>query len=362
MASRSIPRTFLHLSLFGLSFGVISACLRPDFSTDRVLQAKWDQFLAERDEYDAVFIGSSRVYRAFWPKAFNESLPPELQLRVFNFGVGSMRPHELTYHLDRLIESRPRRLKLVLVELMDWTPTVLPEMAEHPRTVAWHTPQGTWRALQTEWLSQPGWLDLISAASQHVRMAAIRATGYGSGSLWWNGRDRDRAAHYQAVMKHADGYVAFDQELGDSFRRRRAVFLEQNLPIFREQVARIDQVNRQPGRLDQFNLPAQLAQQRMLQQAGLDVVYVIPNLRWGTPDLNELTRRQLLEQVWSFNHVADFPELYDETRYFDRGHLNRAGASRFSQLLAERYELWCRDERRRRIESTERSSSAEDAR
>lgn len=333
-------RTAGYTVLFTVSFAAVSMAIRPDFSTDRILQAKWDHWNRSGHQYDAVFFGSSRIYRAFDPREFTAALPSDEQIRIFNFSVGSMRPCELSYQVQRLLQHQPSRLRVVFIELMDWHPAILSEMKEHQRTVDWHTPTAAWRAIGTELPYVHSWQEGLALWNQHLKLCLQKLMGFGTGPVWWKGRDLQRAKRLESVMAFADGFVAFDQESAAVYGRRRREFLVKNRPVFRRQVAKIDSVNQQAGLLDRFDLISQTALDRMLHESGLEVIYVIPNLRWGTPDLNELARQRILKNIWSFNHVEMFPELYDEQNHFDRGHLNRAGAKCFSRRLAERYLVW----------------------
>lgn len=326
--------------LFLLAFTTVTRLVSPGFTEDRVLQAKRDHLDQHLDGYDAIFLGSSRVYRAFSPPQMNAHLEPEQRLSIFNYAVGSMRPHELNGVLDDLLRRRPKRLKLVFIELMDWNPTILEGMQDHDRTVRWHSLSETWRALQTIGKSDQEVADKFEAANVNVVAMLKHYTNYGEGVRWFVGRNRVRAARLEAVMAYADGFAAFDQETASFYAERRREFLERDLDIFREQILRIDEINHESAELTHFNVSSIEAQQQELERAGIEVVYVIPNLRWGTPDLNQLGTDGIVKQLWTFNHPSRFPELYIEEHYFDRGHLNRRGSEEFSRVLAERYVRW----------------------
>lgn len=335
-----------HTALFCGAFWVVSGWFSPDFTEDRQLQAKRVHFSDHAAEYDAVFLGSSRIYRAFSSPVFNEHLPADNGLRVFNLAVGMMRPHELNATLEWVVSQPGAAPRVVFIELMDWSPVLHPGMENHDRTIAWNHLLETFSAYRTAWRQEAD-----SSEDRRERWRVINActvaclkhyTGFGQGVRWWRGRNLDAEAHLVKVMAYADGFVAFDQETGQSYQQRRTEFLERDLPIFHRQIAQIDQTNAQPGDLQHFNLQAQLQQQAWLERRGITVIYVLPNLRWGTPDLNQLRDRNLLHQVWTFNHPSSFPTLYAQEHYFDRGHLNRRGAEEFSRLMAERYLAWQR--------------------
>ena len=314
---------------------------RPGFTADRNMQAKRDHLEKTLTEYDAIFFGSSRVYRAFSPPQFNTHLAPNDQLKIFNYGVGSVRPHELDGLLRWVVRNRDERLKLVFVELMDWNPTILKDMSDSDRTIAWHDGRGTFRALETIWYADLSTQEKLAAANENVLGMLKHYTNYGGGSRWFAGRNKARATRLETVMAYADGFAAFDQETASVYAARRRQFFEENLEIFHEQVAMIDgPVDVERDTLESFNVPALVAQQKWLRSNGIEVVYVVPNLRWATPEFSRLQSEGHIEHLWEFNSPSRYPELYVEEHYFDRGHLNRAGANEFSRCLAERYSAW----------------------
>lgn len=332
-----------NLALAILAFWGTSSLFRPSFTDDRILQAKLDYFQAHKDEYDSVFLGSSRIYRAFDPRAFTRTLPSTNgDHRSFNFGIGSMRPHELNSVLRRLLALKPKRLKYVFVELMDWHPTVLDGMQGHERSIAWHDLSETASALSTTWNAEVPWTERLAAWNADLADLARHYGNVGQGVRWWRGRplSAERQAYLQKLMASADGFVALDQEVSPYYAGRRETFLNRYRDLFLQQITEIPATNARPGSLAHLNVDAYLNQQAYVRDHGMQPIYVIPNLRWGTPDLNELDGP--LENFMSFNHPGRYPELYDERNYFDRGHLTQSGATEFSRELAEAFHAWLR--------------------
>lgn len=74
-------------------------------------------FAAHKDEFDALFIGSSRIYFQISPAIFDrvmrESGSPT---HSFNFGIGGMYLPESAYLLEQLLNTKPRNLRWVFIE------------------------------------------------------------------------------------------------------------------------------------------------------------------------------------------------------------------------------------------------------
>ena len=71
-------------------------------------------FARHKDEYDAVFVGSSRVYRQIAPGVFDRQVAASTgrAMRSFNLGAPSMFLPESLYVIDRILAQRPRAAAL----------------------------------------------------------------------------------------------------------------------------------------------------------------------------------------------------------------------------------------------------------
>ncbi len=338
-------RCALNLAMFVLGFAVVARVLAPAGSTDPGLQAKLEHFRRHMDDYDLVFFGSSRIHRAFDPRVFGRVLAARgREIRAVNFGVGAMRPHELNAVLRRLLAMRPARLRWVLIELMDWEPTILENMTRHPRTTDWHDLSETWSACRTVWLAdlsdkeQPH-RERLARWRTHLSQLAVKQTNWGQGPRRiqeWLGRNRPQS-RLQQLIARGDGFVAIDDETGPRYRFRRREFLTKYFDTFHRQIRDLPAEQKMPATLAHFNVAATLQQQAAIRAAGAEPIYVVPNLRWGTPVLHRLARDGVISNFIALNDPLSLPALYTAEHYFDQGHLNRRGAWLFSVELAGRF-------------------------
>lgn len=318
---------------FAVGFAVISIGLRPAYTDGWLLTAKQRHVENAVDQYDAVFVGSSRIYRAFDPLLF-EQLTREQghAIKVYNFGIPGLRPHEMQVVLDDLVAAKPQRLKYVFIEVMEWYPPILNDLKNGDRTVNWHTLSNSLSAIQTVWLQPISDAEKWDQTLCHSSHWLSRLANYGRGlqritQLVW-------LAEQTETMNRQNGHVSTDQERGRYFDRRRTTFLKKYRDISLKQISEIDATNAQAGSLDTFSLDALLEQRRKLLDAGLVPVYVLPNVRWGTPNLHLLQSEGHLDKMLIFNQRSKYPGLYVEEHYFDRGHLNGKGAEIFTKLMA----------------------------
>src|SRR5262245_19965519 len=82
-----------------VSFGIVAIGLRQlvPWPEEYGLRAKYDWYRDHKDEFDGVFIGSSRVFRGFDPLVVDGELATRgVPARTFNLGVGGM----VTFEMD----------------------------------------------------------------------------------------------------------------------------------------------------------------------------------------------------------------------------------------------------------------------
>ena len=335
-SSSSITHVARNGLCFAIGFWLISTMFRPAYSDGWLLTAKQRHVKESIHDYDAVFIGSSRVYRAFDPIQFETLMSDRgLRLKTYNFGVPGLRPHEMQILLDEIVAAKSARLKYVLIEVMDWYPPILDDLRKSDRTVHWHTLSNTWSAMQTVWQQETPVSTKAEQLLEHADRWLKRATNYGRGLqriAQWNSLPAQTA-----TLDRQNGFVSTDQERGAYYDRRRASFLKDYRDISLKQIEEIDAKNRKSGSLKSFPLATLLEQQATLKAAGLIPIYVLPNVRWGTPDLHLLKSQGHVDAMLIFNLRAKYPELYVEEHYFDRGHLNAKGARHFTRLLADEF-------------------------
>lgn len=75
--------------------------------------AKYDFFKKHKDEFDTVFIGSSRFYRHLDPELFDQLTAKH----TFNFGVPSCFPPRSNSVFDEIIKLKPAKLENIIFEL-----------------------------------------------------------------------------------------------------------------------------------------------------------------------------------------------------------------------------------------------------
>ena len=96
-------------------------------------------FRQHQDDFDTVFIGSSRIHHQVSPAIFDRAMRQAgLPTRTFNFGINGMSPQENGYLLERLLGAKPRHLRWVFIELDELQTKRIPEAEGTRRSLYWH--------------------------------------------------------------------------------------------------------------------------------------------------------------------------------------------------------------------------------
>ena len=329
-----------------VSFGLVSGFVRsltpgPEFvaSTPKL------EYLAEHvDEYDAVFLGSSRVYRHFVPSVIDRRLE-ELgePLRTFNLGTPGAGSFEVDELLRRVLALEGARFRFVFIEPTEWSPTIFKENRETERTVAWHTFTGTRKALEATWRRNADLKERLELGFMHVRLFGWRLSSLGQGRrilrpfLGYSPKQPISAAD---VNKTA-GYWPLEFEKTEAFAARRRKLL-QDRESFDIKISRLPHGGALSGAGSGRNTDLIKEQVRVVREAGAEPVYVIPPGTVGTRLFYSQRKFGQLEVLLAFNDPTKFPTYYDYEHFFDRNHLNSKAAKVFSRIFADDFVSWLR--------------------
>lgn len=282
------------------------------------------QYLAEnRQQFDTLFVGSSRVFHQIDPQQFDAEVAAlGGRTRSLNLGYSGMWPPESFFFLRQILALRPPRLRWVFLELMQINLHRETRDAETLRTAYWHDWRHTLLA-ERDILASP------RPAAEKRRLAVEDAViflrwnvGLGRGSEWL--RERLLPGKPARTPRW----------------RARAGFLPENdrqisaagLPDFLARVAGL--------RLAPPATPVSAHYYEALQalvaevrRAGAQPIFLI------TPSLGgeDLTGLPAGVPVFAFTDPAKYPTLYEPDRHYDEWHLNEWGAAELTSLLAQRF-------------------------
>ncbi len=301
------------------------------------IRAQVEAFLAEKDDVDAVFIGSSRVQRGVSPRVVDEKLStPEREFRSFNLGIAGMRSFEADWLVRRILDAEPARLRFVVIEAPDWKPEHVPQHDFTERYVDWHDARATWLVLRAIWKFNGPWYTKLELSWRNLRFFAMRSVNYATKDRLMARADPawDRLVAGRGRLR---GYQPLDEDTPRVGRRRRR-FLE-NLDWFEKSVADIRAFAEKgqlaiPGAFQTYDLASIEEQVERVREAGATPVYfAAPGLARG-PDFSALQRDGVIEHLIDLRDPSEHPDLFAPENRFDREHMNEEGARLMSERIA----------------------------
>lgn len=299
------------------------------------LEEKLFYFESNKQVYDIVFAGSSRVRRGIVPTLFDAEMAARgFPVRSFNLAVAGMGPHEANALIRRVLAMEPARLRWIVVELGDWDPVVRPENRFKRRGIFWHDAQETASVLRSTLLLDEPFTARADLLQTHLLHFAARSLAVGRGpdavrSLFSG--ERAEAAPDLARWQGFEPYT----ETSYRFNPLRRRFLER-LDEYREAVGRLA-AGDESAPPKPYNVAAVRAQVAMIRRVGAEPVHLITPTPRATPELDRLARDGHVPALLAFNRPADYPELFAVERRFDREHLVQEAAEEFTRHLAARF-------------------------
>ena len=339
--------------------GLVDRVASPFQGAEKVAR-KFAYLAAHINEYDFVFVGSSRVMNQISPHVFDaEMAAAGRPCRSFNLGVAAMFLPECVFLLDQIRALHPQHLRGMVIELSSPAPR---HDLEHPltdRDIYWH------RVLPTLLACAALWTDPEARATPTERIAQVCLqtticarciVHLGDGPLLLErlrkGRsryDNASAATVAVVGPARDGFFPLEHTLGrgeagesksggglsdlltfqNAANRLRAEITAATLPDMAVMPASI--VARTAFRVQQAVIAHEVA---ALRREGTEPVFFIgPGTTREQCFLN-LYAQGTVPKLLAFNDPDVYPDLYVPEVRADRNHLNAAGAEQLSRRLA----------------------------
>jgi hypothetical protein len=324
-----MARTFLLVGLFGLAAVLTAQLLEIFLPFPQVPQvgARLRYFAERKDNFDTVFIGSSRIRHQIIPELFDqETALRGLPTHSFNLGYSGMWPPESFYLLRRVLALHPRKLRYAVIELMDYRFGETEFRRPTLRMLYWHDWRHTAMAGRAVVESSllPG--EKYRLLLRHSALFSERLFNPGRAADWLVDR------YFPSKFKEDSSWQkrrGFDPEMEDA-----GVWTDWARADFVRQVdalrASLTPQTARPGFASALrDLIADL------RRAGVKPLFVIaPTLRVSENLVNGLPEGIT---VSAFNHPDEYPHLYLLDAHADARHLNMAGAVEFTRLVADRF-------------------------
>ena len=356
---RTVVRNMVFFFAVLIGFEWVVDRLESPFQGADKVEKKFAYFAAHKDEFDFVFIGSSRVMNQISPRLFDREMAAAGRpCRSINLGYAAMFLPESAFLIERVRALHPARLRGMLVELSSPTPR---HDAQHPlmaREIYWHGPVGTALACAAVLTETSSTYSAAERREQLWRQGAIYARcllHLDSGltlldhlRTLGNRRSKRRLATPDLLGPDRDGFFPLRTLLGQGEAGAvKTGGSTQDLQGFEDNVAalRAEEAAPLPApappalgfALGQKILRDVMERQvRALRASRIEPVYFIgPGTTREQPFL-DLAARGVVPRLFAFNDPVAYPELYRPDMRADRYHLSPRGAELLTHLLVQR--------------------------
>jgi len=342
----SLGRGILNTGIAVLAFVLACAGLKAilPFPEIGIVSPNLRIFLQHRDDFDTLFIGSSRIRHQISPAIFDRTMEAAgFPTRTFNFGINGMVPPEDGYVLERLLGARPRRLRWVFIELDELQTKRIPETEGTRRALYWHD----WKRTSLVLRAIPEAGDQKGGSALLRELGAVILPGLGKSEAWdlfffhgalfvknfTNiGRKTELARWISHLWKEemlskepgSNGYVP----LSEKMPAPESILYETELE---------GAVTHAGSRFVSASTEdAYRALAEEVRKAGATPIFLVTPLTMQIK-LGFRPEAGIAGTVMSFNSSTAYPQLYRNEMRTDRGHLNNVAAEEFTRLVAENF-------------------------
>jgi len=218
---------FRNILCFLLGFGfILTAAYHLTPMPDSYgLRDRFSYIKEHKDEFDTLFLGSSRIARGVVTSEIEEVFRNRgILWSTFNLGHPAMAAYEADFYLRKVLSWKPARLKWVFIELDKWLYTTEKFGEFTDRVVYWHSPAETRNMLESLWTHRLAWQDRWMMAASHLLQCSWKLSSFGQGPditaslLGWTGVSDP----YPSYLTEHGGYQPLENETDAEFPQRRA--------------------------------------------------------------------------------------------------------------------------------------------
>jgi hypothetical protein len=345
---KAVARAVTNSAIAVAAFLITCAALRevlPFPEIDGGVSQKFRFFAAHKDEFDTLFIGSSRIYFQISPAIFDRvTRESGLPTHSFNFGIGGMYLPESAYLLEQILNVKPRNLKWVFIEYDELQTKWSPENQSSRRALYW----ADWKRVSVLlrkladagtdplWLPNPAKLREIMLRQNdktHTRSlltfyAAQLEKNYTNVARavdvlnYFLRRDtNERQTSYLGVA--SDGYITRPNRMSPS----QAAAYERELASAMAQSG--------TRSLSPYAIEAYRQCAIQVRNAGATPIFLITP---GTTQISVTTENAGLPGIaMAFNDPLAYPNLFRSSVRRDGQHLTKSGAEEFASVVAANF-------------------------
>jgi hypothetical protein len=304
-----------------------------------MVREKWDHWLRHKDDYDTLFIGTSRTYRGISPALFDElTAAAGVPTHSFNFGIDAMLPPEDAYVAEYVLRNPPRNLKWVFIELGVFVDDFEDRDPDSIRSRHWHDWRRSSLCVQaTLWPKQKSekWRTWFrprkdkpwpaDTAWTHLRLLGVRSLNLGRGAAMLNEWMANTGPNVKYLGPRGDGFNPYPKS---------TVLKGDALAAYEKSLA---ERQKDPARPSPLKLQHQQSFDDVVnhaRKAGAKVIAIVAPTTGGQRlRPAEESKVPLIDAC----DVQAFPEFFTPDVRIDTAHLNYRGADLYTRYLAGQF-------------------------
>lgn len=344
-----IAKVSLNLGVFLIGLFTTSLLIKKNLPSPElaVIDSKLDYFEADKDEYEVLFLGSSRMYRHLIPTTFDQEMADQgYELDSFNFGVYSMKFAESYFVLNKILALKPKNLQYIFMDYA-WHFKVGSDNWRTDRGAHYHTFSHSLWIFQSILKSQEdsvinkaillfdNTVPLLYNYSNTSKLKELVQSWKLFGSKV-SATESNSEQGYQEPNQ--DGYFSIERENDPSFEQRRLKLL-QELDEYKQSKRKLGKIKTQTKRgLSKYELAEIEKLTNKLEQEGIKIIWVNSPVVRGTTLKRQLRldnsyQKGSIRNLISLNDPAQYPSLFQSSHRFDWQHLNEKGSEEFTKIL-----------------------------
>ncbi len=312
-----------------------------------LVDSKSHQLQNPNGKFNAVVLGSSRVYRQVDPQVVDSVTDGKAETRLFNLGANWLFPPESFYVYDHITKNENGHYDYIIIELAKVSSVDFKNL-HTVRTIYWYNLSDLIFAITASWNSNFSIIE--KGYNTFVHLIGYTDNIINLGYITEAVRYLNAAHSFdQKVNGNGFQFLSVDQNEADMFEeentaKRNSRFLRDTSVVTkRSEISRkqFSKYSDNPKLLKSYNIYYSATLKKMItdaQKKGTQLIFLL------SPRIDKKQYDELIPLFYSLPEenrieISDsrsYPELYLAENSFDATHLNQKGSRIYSRILGEK--------------------------
>ena len=331
--------------LIGLN--LIPYIFRDPYWGNKIYSYKFNFFLNNKNKFNAVFLGSSRMNFHINPMIFDDLLP-EYNMSSFNLGAAVTFNPEIYYLCERLMDNNIPNLKYIFIEF-----TPLADIADKNMNTGknyyWHNLPYLLFSISYIHNSDYKIHEKIDMANKYIKSYVLNFIHNFLSFSHYNDlfKRSVEPVEENIIGKNKDGFYPLDERMKNieargrdarSLRKRSMDFINNPAGLNRRISMSKKDFAKRDAFLNRAHSQKVLYLIKKAEKKNIHLIFIIsPRLPERCGELLAIKRQLPPKNIIELADVIKYPELYEAEYCFDIGHTNKKGAEIFTKYLVNEF-------------------------